>query len=301
MTNEPDTQTFLAAYQGARPPAPRWFSEAMAAKGVRKTLTSGGSEIEYYTWGEAGKPGLFFLHGGGAHALWWAHIAPFFADSHRVVAMSMAGMGGSAWRDRYSVEQTAQDMRAVAEEAGLFAAGKPVVAGHSFGGAPTACAAADPDQWVSQAIIIDSPLMMGDLPPKERLKPRPQRFFKRLEDGLARFRFMPPQDCTNHYIADMIARNSLVDLGDKGWSWRFDPNGFANTPRVDSLTMAQAARCKLAIIYGDRSMVAEDGRMDNLAKELSPDTPFVVIPDSAHHIMVDQPLALVAALRALMV
>jgi pimeloyl-ACP methyl ester carboxylesterase len=33
---------------------------------------------------------------------------------------------------------------------------------------------------------------------------------------------------------------------------------------------------------------------------IPPDTPQIVIPDSEHHIMVDQPLALVAALRALL-
>jgi len=63
---------------------------------------------------------LLLLHGGGAHAYWWAHIAPFFAQTHRVVAMSMAGMGNSSWRETYAIEQHARDMRAVAEAAGLF-------------------------------------------------------------------------------------------------------------------------------------------------------------------------------------
>jgi hypothetical protein len=33
---------------------------------------------------------------------------------------------------------------------------------------------------------------------------------------------------------------------------------------------------------------------------LPPDTPVIPIPDAAHHVMVDQPLALVAALRRLL-
>jgi pimeloyl-ACP methyl ester carboxylesterase len=31
-----------------------------------------------------------------------------------------------------------------------------------------------------------------------------------------------------------------------------------------------------------------------------PDAPWIVIPDAGHHVMVDQPLALVAALRTLL-
>ncbi|MBC2778557.1 alpha/beta fold hydrolase [Parasphingopyxis marina] len=300
MTAETAPLHILARYAGRKPAAPKWFEEALALMPDRHRVASEGAEIEYFTWGEAGQPGLLFLHGGGAHALWWAHIAPFFAKGYRVAAMSMSGMGGSDWRDRYSIAQHARDMRAVAKAAGLLDAGKAVIVGHSFGGAPTATAAADPDQWVERAFIIDSSLDMRHSPANGQPEPRARRHFESFEQGLARFRFLPPQECENDYIADMIARDSLVEIEGKGWSWKADPNSFLNTDRLDSRKQAKNARCPLAIIYGDRSWIMDEEALAKLRRDLPDTTPFIAIPDCAHHVMVDQPLALVATMRTLL-
>lgn len=294
------TEHILVPYAGAKPEAPPWFDEAIAQAPTRETISSGGVDIEYLVWGDAGKPGLLLLHGGGAHCWWWSHLAPFFTDTHRVAAMSMAGMGGSGWKESYSIAQTALDMRAVAEAAGLFAAGKPVIAGHSFGGAPTATAAADPANWIGHAIIIDSPLQLPDRENGAPVELRERRFFESLEAGLARFRFMPPQSCENHFIADMIARKSLVEVEGQGWSWCFDPNNFFKTDDLDVRAKAKSALCPLSFVYGERSLLLERVRVDSLREDLPAGTPFVAIPDSGHHVMVDQPLALVAVMRSLM-
>ncbi len=291
----------LAAYEGARPPAPDWFTRALACKPERHQVESNGAAIEYFTWGEEGKPGLFFLHGGGAHGRWWAHIAPFFADDYRIAAMSMAGMGGSGWKSEYSILEHAEDMRAVAEAAGLFAAGKPVVAGHSFGGAPTATAAADPSAWVGRAFIIDTSLQMRHSPDRHEPEHRERRFFASPEDVLTRFRFLPPQSCDNHYIADMLARDAIVETEGKGWSWSHDPNMFGNTKMLESAEMGRNANCPMAVIYGERSALMDEEALTHLHDIMPEGTPFVAIPDSGHHVMVDQPLALVAAMRALLV
>ena len=300
MTGSNAPAAILSSYDGDKPPAPQWFEQALAQKPHRAILHREAGDIEYFTWGEEGRPGLFLLHGGGAHALWWAHIAPFFADDYRVVAMSMAGMGGSDWRPEYAIADHAADMKAVAQTAGLFAQGKPTVAGHSFGGAPTATAAADPDAWVGRAFIIDSSLQMRHSPGSERPPQRERRFFGSIAEGLNRFRFLPPQSCENHYIADMIARDAIAEIEPGRFSWRHDPNGFGNTKRLDSAARARTANCPLAIIYGDRSRIMDDEAMRHLHGTMPEGTPFIAIPDSGHHIMVDQPLALVATMRALL-
>jgi pimeloyl-ACP methyl ester carboxylesterase len=57
----------------------------------------------------------------------------------------------------------------------------------------------------------------------------------------------------------------------------------------------------LAHIWGDRSEIIRRHGMAGRGGDLIPaSAPHIVIPDSEHHIMVDQPLALVAALRALL-
>ena len=52
----------------------------------------------------------------------------------------------------------------------------------------------------------------------------------------------------------------------------------------------------MAQIVGDRSAIMQRREMGRQADFLPAGVPQITIPDSEHHIMVDQPLALVAAL-----
>jgi pimeloyl-ACP methyl ester carboxylesterase len=53
-------------------------------------------------------------------------------------------------------------------------------------------------------------------------------------------------------------------------------------------------------MYGDRSaLVTPDTLLRSLAS-LPRGTPSIAIPDAAHHVLIDQPLALTSALRALL-
>jgi pimeloyl-ACP methyl ester carboxylesterase len=134
---------------------------------------------------------------------------------------------------------------------------------------------------------------------------RPNRVYRTLEEALTRFRFMPPQAPGNLYIADYIARRSLkrapmADGSGEGWTWRFDPFLWGKLDRsAMSEVKASGDAAPMAHIFGDKSniMRRHAGQTQNM---IPPDTPQIVIPDSEHHIMVDQPLALVAALRALL-
>src|SRR5580658_4256675 len=75
----------LAAFRGQMPPAPAWFERAVAKEPERSFVEVEAARVETLAWGERGKPGLVFLHGGAAHADWWSFIAPFFARERRVV------------------------------------------------------------------------------------------------------------------------------------------------------------------------------------------------------------------------
>jgi hypothetical protein len=77
----------LAALHGVMPPRPAWFDTALAHEPQCDWHTVHGARIETLSWGERGRPGLLLLHGKMAHARWWSFIAPFFAATHRVVAL----------------------------------------------------------------------------------------------------------------------------------------------------------------------------------------------------------------------
>ena len=111
----------LAAFRGQKPPAPAWFECVVAIEPERTFFAVDGAQVETLAWGERGKPGLVFLHGGAAHADWWSFIAPFFARERRVVAPSFTGMGRSDWRASYDFRQFVREAREAARAVGRFA------------------------------------------------------------------------------------------------------------------------------------------------------------------------------------
>lgn len=294
----------LAAFAGAVPPAPAWFVAAMADLPEVSTVTVAGAALEVLTWGERGRPGLLFLHGNGAHAGWWRFIAPFFAAEYRVAAFSWSGMGGSDHRPEYSVAGFVAEIAAVIAAAGLDLAGPSIAVGHSFGGFPMMAAAATPGFDLAAAVIVDTPFR----PPGERGQRPPNatdrvhRVYPDLTAALARFRFAPAQECANPFIADAIARESLVEVAtetDTGWTWRFDPFLWSRFTIADTQSLLEAPRCPVALIWGDRSRLMSPDRVAAMRALLPPGSPAFAIPDAEHHVMVDQPLAFVAALRGL--
>ena len=298
--DDPHQRAPLAEFGGTRPPAPPWFDAALAQLPERREVIIDGTAVELLTWGEIGKPGLLLLHGSGAHAGWWSFIAPFFAGDHRVAALSWSGMGGSAHREQYSLAGFVAQIFEASEVAGLFAAAvKPVVVGHSFGGFPMMAAATGAGERLKAAIIVDTPFrQMGQGRPPNATD-RPHRVYPTLAEALARFRFMPLQDSANPYITDHIARGSLLEVPG-GWTWRFDPylwGRFDVGQPVDSLAQP---KCPLALIWGERSVIMPPEIVRELRARLPAGSPAFGIPNAAHHIMVDQPLAFVAALRGLL-
>ncbi len=282
----------LAPFEGTPPPAPAWFTRAVDHPHERHHAFVEDATIEWLAWGERGRPGLLLVHGGGAHADWWRFIAPLLADHFRVAAPSLSGMGGSSHRPHYSVAQHARELLAVADAAGLGTCF--TVAGHSYGGLPTAMLAIRNPERICQTIILDSPFT--DRFRINEVERPPHRTQPTLKDALARFRWAPPQPTLNPFIADFIARSSLAPH-DNGWRWKFDSNLW---PRFDfSIPRPQLADVpgQVDFIGGQYSALAP--LFGDIPAQLPEAGRFVELPEAYHHLMADQPLALVATLRAL--
>jgi pimeloyl-ACP methyl ester carboxylesterase len=297
----------LAAFRGQKPPAPAWFERVVAIEPERSFVGVDGAEVETLAWGERGKPGLIFLHGGAAHGDWWSFIAPFFARERRVVAPTFSGMGRSQWRDAYDFRQFVREAREVGRAAGAFEVGPPVVVGHSFGGRIATGLAHDFGEELAAVVMVDPPFFA----PQNQRAPAPPRSNTRehsvrpsLEAIIARFRLAPPQACFNLYILDFIARRSarqVVDAeGNAGWSLSFDPFFWEKFGRLDPVAVVKGARAPLAIVRGGKSQLFQPDDAAYLLSLIAPGSPYVEIPEAEHHVMIDQPLAFVAALRALL-
>jgi pimeloyl-ACP methyl ester carboxylesterase len=56
----------------------------------------------------------------------------------------------------------------------------------------------------------------------------------------------------------------------------------------------------MAFINGSRSRLTTPDRVAYVRSQVPEETPFITVPDAAHHLMVDQPLAVVTAIRAML-
>jgi len=306
----------LAALQAAQPTAPGWFMRALALQPERAELQVQGTAIETLSWGTRGKPGLLLLHGNRAHADWWSFIAPFFADDWRVTALSFSGTGASGWRPHYSMEIFAQEAAAVAQATGLFESNvKPVVVAHSLGGVPAMLWGSQQGQRLRGVVIVDTPVMTPQIRAARDAarsvagvaspdSVRPNRVYASMAEALARFRFMPLQLCENLFVADHIARGSLKQVhaedGSAGFTWRFDPFQWETLRVGDPASSMRTMLCPLAMIHAERSAAVTPEVLAYMKTLAPPGTPFIELTAARHHVMVDEPLALVAALRALL-
>src|SRR5215203_1563182 len=110
--------------------APAWFQQAIGRAPEHRDVDVKSTRIHYRAWGDPALPGLVLVHGGAAHSGWWDHIAPQLR-SHRVVALDLSGHGDSGRRRAYDMTLWAEEVVAVAADAGLHS---PVVLGHRVGG-----------------------------------------------------------------------------------------------------------------------------------------------------------------------
>jgi pimeloyl-ACP methyl ester carboxylesterase len=283
--------------------APRWFREALASAPQRAQVRVGEVGIATRVWGEPGDPGVVLVHGGAAHARWWDHLAPLLARGHRVAALDLSGHGDSGRRQRYGLEAWADEVLAVAEAAGMRE--PPVLVGHSMGGFVAMAAAALHGEQLGGAVIVDAPVRRPD---PESQEGRHGRMFRRpktypdLDSAVAHFHLVPDQPPPEPYVLEHVARHSLRRVPD-GWTWKFDPQVFVRrddpSPH-DFGDLLERVRCRVAVLHGELSGIVDTDVTDYMFERLGRAAPFVEIPQAHHHLLLDQPLAFVAALRALL-
>ncbi|MFW5933267.1 MAG: alpha/beta fold hydrolase [Actinomycetota bacterium] len=293
---------------GAAPPD--WFTAAMADRPERGTLEVDGARIATFAWGDRSAPTLVLVHGGAAHAGWWFALAPGLAQEHRVVAVDLSGHGDSDWRETYRAEQWAEEILAAAAHAG--GSGRPTVVGHSMGGFVTIVLAANHGAELAGAIVLDAPVQRSD---PESEEGRQGRMFREpktypdLDTAVDHFHLVPPQPCDNPWLLDAVARDSLRPI-DGGWRWKFDPRVFTAregaTRMSDFSSQLARAACRMALVNGEQSSIVDAdvrAHMRGLladAPAAQAGVPVVEVPQARHHLLLDQPLATITAIRAVL-
>lgn len=257
-----------------------------------------GCPIAFRRWGDPSLPTLLLVHGGGAHSRWWDHIGPFFSEQCCVTALDLSGHGDSGRRPVYTFGYWADEIAALATA--CPSEQPPVVVAHSLGGFAAFCAAARYGERFEGIIVVDSPIRQPS--PEERAGRNheafgPLRLYPSSDDALSHFRTVPDQPVLLPYVVDHVRRHSIRQV-EGGWTWKFDPTFFDHIGEVGPEILA-AISCRVAVLQAQNGLVTPDvGR--HMYELLGRTAPVIQIPLAYHHVMLDQPIALVTAVRSLL-
>jgi pimeloyl-ACP methyl ester carboxylesterase len=289
----------LTSEQKIAPVADDWVQRMIDTPGRSGHLKTGDSLMHYLEWGDPSNARvLLLLHGFRGHAHWWDFIAPWFAHDYRVIALDFAGMGDSDPKPKYTSGSFVAEVHAVLEMTGSRTV---TLVGHSFGGRITVLAAHQYPQFLTRALVIDSNIGFADQRAHRRFTPRPKWVYPDLESACARFRFIPDEPLILPRIMRHLAVHSLKRRGD-GFVWKYDEEllGKIDWERIAEGELLKEMDVPVDFIAGEFSAVVPPELATRIGKALRHGRGPIVIPSAYHHVPVDQPLALVAAMRALL-
>ncbi|MGE0154214.1 MAG: alpha/beta fold hydrolase [Reyranellaceae bacterium] len=280
---------------------PGWFERAIAHEPSSSRIGVDGRSVHYLSWGDKGGEPVLLVHGNGAHARWWSFIAPFLAARGRYVgAIDLGGMGDSDEPPEPGIDAFARQICAVAEAIG---AGRPVnLVGHSFGGLVSVAAATRRPELVARLVVIDSPFHIGGR--KSHRNPRnTNAVYPDQAAILARFRLLPAQEIEHPCVLDFIARHSIAPTTG-GWAWKFRVDPWESPLLHKSVWTAVGQRLggfdkPATYLRGELSKLCPLEAETVWRQFAGDDAPVIVIPQAHHHVILDQPIAVVSALDTL--
>jgi pimeloyl-ACP methyl ester carboxylesterase len=255
------------------------------------TIEVDGRRVHYVVSGAEGSPTLLLIHGGGAHTGWWHLLTPLLEDEWRAVAIDLSGHGGdSDRRPEYALEHWVEEVVAVAE-----AIGDPnlVLVGHSMGGGVALATAALAPTLPRGVALLDSAVWWPGLMRLEG-KVRPTVYPTR-EAAIAAFRLMPPQPVISRAAEEWLAPMSIAPR-DGGWTWKWDPAALHSFDSAAVRELLPRVRCPVVEIIGGESDLVTAEAMEMLEEEMRTPVPCIEVPGAYHHVILDRPAEVAAAL-----
>jgi pimeloyl-ACP methyl ester carboxylesterase len=202
---------------------------------------SGRLKLQFWDYGQEGKPSLVLVHGGLDHARNWDWVARSLREHYHVYALDLRGHGNSGWAfgAMYNIAEHVLDLSALLDIIDDF----PVrLIGHSLGGVIVLHYAGVYPERVHKAISIEgvgfSPKHRVHGPASQRLRywmeevrnmeKRHQKSYPTLEEAIARMKEANP------HLSDEVARH--LTLHGTNWDaegsfvWKFDNYARAISP-----------------------------------------------------------------------
>lgn len=255
-----------------------------------------GLRLNCLDYGGEPKPPLLFLHGGSAHAHWWDFVAPAFVSNFHVLALDQRGHGESEWPPEweYGSRHYVSDLDQVIDQWGL---GAPILVGHSMGGHNVLVYASEHSDKLRAIAVIDSPTDYSEYAVEflKTFADKPPKRYESLEQAIANFRTLPRETLAKKEILDHAARHTFKETGDGAWTHKLDRRTLIRDPvamwdRIPRIT------CPALVLKIRRSPVLAIEVARQMVQRL-PRGSYAEIDDSYHHVMFDNPTALIARLK----
>ncbi|MDX1648449.1 MAG: alpha/beta hydrolase [Myxococcota bacterium] len=253
----------------------------------------GGVALHVLLRGDPAAPALVLLHGAGANAHWWDHLAPALAQRFRVAALDFRGHGDSDFPDELVPGAFGDDLEALLAH---LDAPDAVLVGHSLGAHVALAHAARPEATTRALVLLDPARgLSAGQKRATRLALSLGRSYRTREHAVSRFRFLPGESTAEEALRAAIATHSVRELPDGRFGFKFDPRWFGVPARAR--TDPAAVRCPTLLLRGARSRLLGPEAAEAFAAEI-PGCRLATIPDAGHHVHVDRPDATRAQIEA---
>ncbi|HKZ82317.1 MAG TPA: alpha/beta fold hydrolase [Anaerolineae bacterium] len=211
---------------------------------------------------EAARRTLVFIHGFGGRARQWVRQLTFFSAENRAVALDLRGHGQSdAPHSSYSMDEIQSDLDVALERLRVYAPGKFVLVGHSFGGAiASEYAARHPDR-LDRLVLIATAGEFSIYAWARFLLRLPEHTLRPIRKAVRRSLSAPP------HVLKAWHNNNLSKWS--GW----DVFGRIQVPTL--------------VITGHRDRVFPNAAFDEVPRRI-PGAQHVTIPISAHMVMIER-------------
>lgn len=262
---------------------------------------SGRLKLQFWDYGQEGKPSLVLVHGGLDHARNWDWVARSLREHYHVYALDLRGHGNSGWAfgAMYNIAEHVLDLSALLDIIDDF----PVrLIGHSLGGVIVLHYAGVYPERVHKAISIEgvgfSPKHRVHGPASQRLRywmeevrnmeKRHQKSYPTLEEAIARMKEANP------HLSDEVARH--LTLHGTNWDaegsfvWKFDNYARAISPYghhiQDSIELYGQITSPVLLFWGLESFAPvphQDARLTAIRNRR-----LVEVPKAGHWLHHDQ-------------
>jgi pimeloyl-ACP methyl ester carboxylesterase len=237
---------------------------------------------------------IILLHGGGANAHWWDPLAGPLSRHGPVYALDFRGHGDSSYPDTRRVGAFNDDLEALIRWLGRE---DVIVIGHSLGAAVALDHASRFPRTRAIALVDLARGSSKGSRRRARLALALRNTYRTRAEAIERFRFLPESSHASEALRRYVAEHSVREEANGRFGYKFDPAWFSlpTRPRPDLSRIL----CPTLLIRGGESALLSTEAGLEFIRQLEAGR-FVEIPNSGHHVLIDQPEALAAALEELL-